>query len=183
MFSKTIEVSVLIAWNLGAALKNTKLCKTPNAYTSKASLRRQQTSIPFTSAIETVKSRLDEIHSSVSALTPTVPGIVTLIVNTLQFLHSTQQSTSQSNILAIVFPLMLLRSRMNSLMMCAVKHQLPPSGKSSKLTCLQKPIHGSWTNWSFACQIGPRQISTLKKLALSKSPPHINLALNKSALS
>ena len=56
------------------------------------------------------------------------------------FLLSTNQSLSQSNIRAIVLPLMLLRSGMNSLMMCAVQHQLPPSERSSKLTCLQKPI-------------------------------------------
>ena len=56
---------------------------------------------------------------------------------------STHQSLSQLNILAIVFPLMLLRSGMNSLMMCAVQHQLPPSERSSKLTCLQKPICNS----------------------------------------
>ena len=54
----------------------------------------------------------------------------------IQFLLSTHQSLSQSNILAIVLPLMLLRSGMNSLMMCSVQHQLPPSERSSKLTCL-----------------------------------------------
>ena len=75
-----------------------------------------------------------------SAVVPIVPGIVTQIVNILQFLLSKQQSLSQSNILAIVLPLMLLRSGMNSLMMCTVQHQLPASERSSKLTCLQKPI-------------------------------------------
>ena len=34
----------------------------------------------------------------------------------------------------------IFKTGMNSLMMCAVQHQLPPSEKSSKLTCLQKPI-------------------------------------------
>ena len=79
-------------------------------------------------------------HSCLSAVVLLVPGIVTQIVNTLQFLLSTYQSLSQSNILAIVLPLMLLRSGMNSLMMCAVQHQLPPSERSSKLTYLQKPL-------------------------------------------
>ena len=60
-----------------------------------------------------------------------------------QFLLSTHQSSSQSNILITALPLMLLRSGMNSLMMCAVQHQLPPSERSLKLTCLQKPIRHS----------------------------------------
>ena len=34
---------------------------------------------------------------------------------------------------------MLLRSGMNSQMVCAVQHELPSSGKSSKLPGLQKP--------------------------------------------
>ena len=83
-------------------------------------------------------------HSCLSAVIPIVPDIVTLIVNTLQLLHSTHPSLSQSNILAIVLPLVLLRSGMNSLIMCTVHHPLPPSGKSSKLTCLQRhslPCH------------------------------------------
>ena len=75
-----------------------------------------------------------------SGIVPIVPSVVILIVNTLQFLHFTQQSLSQSNILAIVFTLIHLKSGMNSLMMCAAQHQFPPSGKSSKLTCLQKSI-------------------------------------------
>ena len=50
---------------------------------------------------------------------------------------------SQPNILAIVLPLMLLRSGMTSLKMFAVQHQLPPSERSLKLTCLQKPTHHS----------------------------------------
>ena len=56
------------------------------------------------------------------------------------FLLSAHQSSSQSNILITALPLMLLRSRTNSLMMCAVQHQLPPSERSLKLTCLQKHI-------------------------------------------
>ena len=40
--------------------------------------------------------------------------------------------------LITALPLMLLRSGMNSLMMCAVQHQLPPSERSLKHTCLQK---------------------------------------------
>ena len=71
---------------------------------------------------------------------PVVLGVVTQIVNTLQFLLSIHQSLSQPNILAIVLPLMLLRSGMNSLKMFAVQHQLPTSERSLKHTCLQKPI-------------------------------------------
>ena len=47
-------------------------------------------------------------HSILSAALPTVPGVVTLIVSSLQFLCPTIQSTRQSNILAIVLLLMLL---------------------------------------------------------------------------
>ena len=50
------------------------------------------------------------------------------------------QFSSQSNILIPALPLMLLRSGMNSLMMCTVQHQLTPSERSLKLTYLQKPI-------------------------------------------
>ena len=39
--------------------------------------------------------------------------------------------------------LMLLESGMNSLMMCAVQHQLPFSERSLRLFCLQKPIRHS----------------------------------------
>ena len=74
---------------------------------------------------------------------PIVLGIVTQIINTLQFILSIHQSLSQPNILAIVLPLMLLRSGMTSLKMFAVQHQLPPSERSLKLTCLQKPTHHS----------------------------------------
>ena len=74
---------------------------------------------------------------------PIVLGIVTQIVNTLQFLLSIHQSSSQPNILAIVLPLMLLRSGMTSLKMFVVQHQLPPSERSLKHTCLQKPTHHS----------------------------------------
>ena len=81
-------------------------------------------------------------RSCLSTVVPIVPGVVTQIINTSQYLLSTHQSLSQSNILAIVLPLMLLRSGMNSLMTCVV-HQLPPSDRSSKLTCLQKPIRHS----------------------------------------
>ena len=56
----------------------------------------------------------------------------------LLFAH---QSSSQSNILIPALPLMLLRSGMNSLMMRAVQHQLPPSERSLKLTCLQHIQH------------------------------------------
>ena len=79
-------------------------------------------------------------HSCPSAVVPIVPGVVTQIINTLLFLLSTHQSSSQSNILITGLPLMLLRSGMNSLMTCAVQHQLPPSERSSKHTCLQKHI-------------------------------------------
>ena len=69
-----------------------------------------------------------------------VPGVVTQIINTLLFLLSPHQSSSQSHILITALPLMLLRSGMNSLMMCTVQHQLPPLERSLKLTCLQKHI-------------------------------------------
>ena len=74
---------------------------------------------------------------------PIVLDIVTQIVNTLQFLLSIRQSSSQPTISAIVLPLMLLRSGMTSLKMFAVQHQLPPSERSLKHTCLQKPTHHS----------------------------------------
>ena len=80
-------------------------------------------------------------RSCLLVVVPTVLGIVTQIVNTLQFLLSIHQSLSQPNILAIVLPLMLLRSGMTSLKMFAVQHQLPPSERSLKHTCLQKPTH------------------------------------------
>ena len=71
-------------------------------------------------------------HSFLSTAAPTVLGVVTLGVNTLQFRHSIQ-SLSELNILAIVLLLMLLRSGMNSLIMYAAQLQLPPSGKGSNL--------------------------------------------------
>ena len=52
-------------------------------------------------------------------------------------------SIHQSLSLTIVWPLMLLSSGKNSLMMYTVQHQLPLSGRRSKHTCLQKPIHHS----------------------------------------
>ena len=79
-------------------------------------------------------------NSCHSAVVPIAPGVVTQIINTLLFLLSAHQSSSQSNILITALPLMLLRSGMNSLMMCAEQHQLPPSERSLKLTCLQKHI-------------------------------------------
>ena len=82
-------------------------------------------------------------RSCLLVVVPIVLGIVTQIVNTLQFLLSIHQSLSQPNILAIVLPLMLLRSGMTSLKMFAVQHQLPPSERSLKHTCLQKPTHHS----------------------------------------
>ena len=82
-------------------------------------------------------------RSCLLVVVPIVLGIVTQIVNTLQFLLSIHQSLSQPNILAIVLPLMLLRSGMTSLKMFAVQHQLPPSERRLKLTCLQKPTHHS----------------------------------------
>ena len=81
--------------------------------------------------------------SCVLVVVPIVLGIVTQIVNTLQFLLSIHQSLSQPNILAIVLPLMFRRSGMTSLKMFAVQHQLPPSERSLKHTCLQKPTHHS----------------------------------------
>ena len=82
-------------------------------------------------------------RSSLLVVVPIVLDIVTQIVNTLQFLLSIHQSSSQPNISAIVLPLMLLRSGMTSLKMFAVQHQLPPSERSLKHTCLQKPTHHS----------------------------------------
>ena len=82
-------------------------------------------------------------RSCLLVVVPIVLGIVTQIINTLQFLLSIHQSLSQPNILAIVLPLMLRRSGMTSLKMFAVQHQLPPSERSLKHTCLQKPTHHS----------------------------------------
>ena len=82
-------------------------------------------------------------RSCLLVVVPIVLDIVTQIVNTLQFLLSIHQSSSQPNISAIVLPLMLLRSEMTSLKMFAVQHQLPPSERSLKHTCLQKPTHHS----------------------------------------
>ena len=69
-------------------------------------------------------------HPCLLAATPTVPGVVILIVNTLQFLLSTPLSTSQSNTLAIVFHLMLPGFGMVFLMINAVQHLLSLSGKT-----------------------------------------------------
>ena len=60
-----------------------------------------------------------------------------------QYLTVPPQSLSLSNILITALPLMLLESGMNSLMMCAVQHQLPPSERSLRLICMQKPIRHS----------------------------------------
>ena len=84
------------------------------------------------------------LTSNRSCLLVVVPIVLgTQIVNTSQFLLSIHQSLSQPNILAIVLPLMLLRSGITSLKMLAVQHQLPPSERSLKHTCLQKPTHHS----------------------------------------
>ena len=64
-----------------------------------------------------------------AVVVPIVPGVVTQIVNILLFLLS--------NILITALPLMLLESGMNSLMMCAVQHQLPPSSAGNG-----KPVTG-----------------------------------------
>ena len=56
---------------------------------------------------------------------------------TVPSLHS---SLYKSNTLAIVLLMMLPRFGIVFLMMYFVENQLPPSGKSSKLPCLQKPI-------------------------------------------
>ena len=82
-------------------------------------------------------------RSCLLVVVPTVLGMVTQIVNTLQFLLSIHQFLSQPNILAIVLPLMLRRSGMTSLKMFAVQRQLPPSERNLKHTCLQKPTHHS----------------------------------------
>ena len=72
---------------------------------------------------------------------------------------------SQSNILAIVLSLML-RSGMNSLMMCAVQHHWPPSGKSLKLTCLQKPIYHSLPCYPCVSLVLPGHVIGLTSVAL-----------------
>ena len=82
-------------------------------------------------------------RSCLLVVVPIVLGIVTQIANTLQFLLTIHQFSSQPNILTIVLPLMLPRSGMTSLKMFAVQHQLPPLGRSLKHTCLQKPTHHS----------------------------------------
>ena len=82
-------------------------------------------------------------RSCLLVVVPIVLGIVTQIVNTLQFLLSIHQSLSQPKTLAIVLHLMLRRSGMTSLKMFAVQHQLAPSERSLKHTCLQKPTHHS----------------------------------------
>ena len=82
-------------------------------------------------------------RSCLLVVVPIVLGIVTQIINTLQFPLSIHQFSSQPNILAIFLPLMLPRSGMTSLKMFAVQHLLPPSGRSLKHTCLQKPTHHS----------------------------------------
>ena len=82
-------------------------------------------------------------RSCLLVVVPIVLGIVTQIVNTLQFLLSIHQSLSRPNILAIVLPLMLRKSGMTSLKMFAVQHQLPLSERSLKHTCFQKPTHHS----------------------------------------
>ena len=74
---------------------------------------------------------------------PTVPGIVILIVNAWQLLLSTPHSTSQSNTSAIVFPLMLLSFEVIFLIMYTVQYLVPPSWRSSNLTCSQKSLHQS----------------------------------------
>ena len=83
-------------------------------------------------------------RSCLLVVVPIVLDIVTQIVNTLQFLLSIHQSSSQPNMLAIVLPLMLLRSGMTSLKMFAVQHQLPPSERSLKHTvCKSLPTIAS----------------------------------------
>ena len=82
-------------------------------------------------------------RSCLLVVVPIVLGIVTQIVNNLQFLLSIHQSLSQPNILAIVMPLMLRRFGMTSLKIFAVQHQLPPSERRLKHTCLEKPTHHS----------------------------------------
>ena len=56
-------------------------------------------------------------HRCLCAVASTSPGVVTLTIN------------------------MSFQSTMNFLTMYAVQHPLPPSGKSSNFSCLQKPIH------------------------------------------
>ena len=52
-------------------------------------------------------------------------------------------SLYKSNTLAIVLSLILLRLGMTCPTTYVVHHLLPPSGRSSKLTCLKMPIHHS----------------------------------------
>ena len=59
--------------------------------------------------------------------------------------YSTRRSHPDCQYLTVItaLPLMLLESGMNSLMMCAVQHQLPPSERSLRLIYMQKPIRHS----------------------------------------
>ena len=98
-------------------------------------------------------------RSCLLVVVPIVLGIVTLIVNTLQFLLSIHQSSCQPNVLAIVLPLMLLRSGMTSLKMFAVQHQLPPSERSLKHTCLQKPTYHSLPRHIYVSLVRPGYVS------------------------
>ena len=105
-------------------------------------------------------------RSCLLVVVPIALGIVTQIVNTLQFLLFIHQSLSQPNILAIVLPLMLLRSGMTSLKMFAVQHQLPPSERSLKLTCLQKPTHHSLSRHICVSLVRPGYVPWLTITAL-----------------
>ena len=104
--------------------------------------------------------------SCLLVIVPIVLGIVTQIVNTLQFLLSIHQSLSQPNILAIVLPLMLLRSGMASLKMFAVQHQFPPLERSLKITCLQKPTHHSLSRHICVSLVRPGYVPWLMPTAL-----------------
>ena len=71
-------------------------------------------------------------HSCLVAAAPAVQGVAYLIVNSLQFMHSILQSICQSNILAIVLPLMLLRSGIKSIIMYAAQCQIASFRKKLK---------------------------------------------------
>ena len=86
-------------------------------------------------------------QSLLFGVVPTVPGLVTLIVNITCFINITKSnphSASHPNTLVLVLFLMLPRFGVTFLILYTVPYIiLPPSGKSSNLTCLQKPIFHS----------------------------------------
>ena len=73
-----------------------------------------------------------------SATAPTVPGVVTLVVNTLQFLDSTLQLVSQSNMVIVFFsfdtPLIWNDSVHSATSIASFRNKSSKLGHSQKLT-------------------------------------------------